>query len=113
MGVAGDGDGTCGELSVDRIGLATTAMAALWTLDLEYLDALRAEVAGETGTVGAGALDASTEETAEGGRPGEELAVAGGTSGKRRATQDGTHRIEDGCGVRVEVGVHAEKDVGG
>ncbi|MEX5258013.1 hypothetical protein RCG71_16970 [Kocuria sp. CPCC 205281] len=63
-------------VGVDRIGLPVPALGPSGPDDLADLDPLAHEVPGQTGAVGAGALDTDQPRAAEGADEGQQLLIA-------------------------------------
>ena len=72
-----------------------------------------AQEAGQAGAVGAGALDTNPQDRAEGTQPGQEILVASGRGAELLDAEQATDRIQRGCHVGVEVGVHTPDDGAG
>ncbi len=97
---------------VDRVGLAAQpACLAVGPVDLDDLDALPAQVPGQPGAVGAGALDTDLVDLAVAAHPPEQFGVAGGGVVERRGPGDVPGRgVDHHRHVRVGMGVHPARD---
>ena len=109
---AGQHRAGCG-LGVDRVGLAAQpARLAVGTVDLDHLDAVSAQVTSQSGSVGAGALDADLVDLAVATHPRQQLGVAlRGRSGRRGAHHMAGGGVDHHRDVNVGVGVHPARDV--
>jgi len=96
---------------VGGIGLAgPTSRLAVRAVDLDHLDARRAQEPREAGTVGAGALYTDTCDRSERAQPTEELVVAGCGGLEALDTQQPADVIQRGSDVDVEMRVDAARD---
>jgi hypothetical protein len=96
---------------VEGIGLAgTPALLAIWSIDLDDLDACPAQVAGQARAIRASPLDADLGDVAEGLEPAEQCLVAGRIGGEALGAEQPTEWIEC-CGhVNVAMGVDTTGD---
>ena len=83
---------------------------AVLTVDLHDVNAVPAEIPGEAGAVGAGALHPDQGDGSEGAHPNEQLPVAGRRRGKRLHAKKPTKRIEGRRHVDIQVGVDSTRD---
>lgn len=96
---------------IGAVGLAdVSTVLSGGASDLDDLDARRGEKPGQTGTVGASALNAGARDQAVAAGPRQQLVIAGARRGERRGRDRPANRIDDGSDVHVEVGVDAERD---
>jgi hypothetical protein len=77
---------------VDRVEVIvfafTTTIAAVWAVDLEDGDTGFGQMPGQTGAVGASALDADASQFTEPSDPGQQRPVSGAGGGKATGPQD-------------------------
>jgi hypothetical protein len=99
-------------LGVDRVGLAAlTPDPPVGAVDLQDAMAAAAQVAGQPGTVGAGALYPEGDDLALGVGPLGELGVAAGVGGHGQLPQHRPEVIEGHGDVEVLVGVDTHDDL--
>jgi hypothetical protein len=102
----GRGDG------VDRIRLALpTAGLAIRPVDLDHRRALRGQVPGQAGAVGAGALHADLDQPTEAGQPGKQRRIAGRCGGELGVAEQPPGAVDRGRVVGAAVSVHAAEDI--
>jgi hypothetical protein len=98
-------------MASDRVGLALAGpLLAVGTVDLDDVDVVAQQEAGETGAVGAGPLDADPEDRAEAGQPGHQLLVAGRGGGELLDPTQAADGVQSGSHMEVQVCVHAADD---
>jgi hypothetical protein len=106
LGGTGSRDGVFG------IGLSVPASAlAIGTVHLDHPDALGVKVPGESGPVGAGALDAEQLDGPEAPQPGQQLVVAPGRGRKGLDSEERSAFVQGGCNMHVEVRVDPASDL--
>jgi hypothetical protein len=97
---------------VDRVGLAgPPALLAVGPVHLDDADVLVLEVAGEAGSVAAGAFHADQHDGAEALKPDQQLPIARSVGGEGLDTQQPADGAECGGDVGVEVGVDPSGDL--
>jgi hypothetical protein len=100
-----------GVLRVCGIGLAApAAYSAVGPVDLDHPVPVLAQVAGESGAVGTGALDAEAKDLSELGSPLGELFVSTAVGGDAEVALDAADDVDNDRGVHVLVGVVSDDD---
>ena len=110
VGVTGLGGSGCGD---GVLGVALASPAAPLTVgpvDLDHPHAFAVQVAGETGPVGAGALDPGQLHLTEATEPPQQCSIALGCGGERLDAYQAAPLVERGGDVDVEVGVDPRGD---
>ena len=96
---------------IEGIGLATApALLTIGSVDLDDLDAHPAQVAGQSGPIGTGALDADLGDVAEALEPREQGLVAGRIGGEALGAEQSTQRVEGRSNMDVAMGVDTTGD---
>jgi len=103
--------GPCCSDGVDDVGLAVAATdLPVRSGDLDDLDVLLAQEAGQCGAVATGALDPYRAKVPEAAQPTVELPVAAQDRGERLRSQDPAEVVKGRRDVLVLVGVDAAGD---
>ena len=100
-------------LGVDGVGLAPPAAhLAVGSVDLDYGDACGAEMAGEPGAVGAGALHPDAGQRPERAHPAQHLLIAACVGVEAGGAQQPRRGVYDRGDMGVFVGVDPAEDLG-
>lgn len=87
-----------------------TPIGAVWSVDFQDGDTGFGEMAGQTSTVGSGALDANTGQLAELGDPGQKRPVARPSGGETTGSEHCFTAVEDRGNVELFVGIDPGED---
>ena len=106
--------GTGGGVGIQRVGLALGPPGlAVWPVDLHHRHPGEAQLPGQRGTVGAGALDADPLQLTMATQPAQQRLVAGRCRGELPIAELTPERIQYPGVVRAPVGVDTARDIKG
>ena len=103
--------GPGGGLGVDRVRLApASAGAAVGAVDLQHLEAVGADKAGQPSPIGAGALDADALHRPKALGPGDQGDIAAGRGGKGLGATQPSGLVDDRGHMGFQVGIDPDGD---
>jgi hypothetical protein len=101
----------CSGDCVDRVGFALTAAGpTVGPVDLDDVDPVCGQIAGQTGAVRAGALHSDMDHITELSQPGEQVSVSSRGGGEPLVAEGAADPVQCRSGVGISVSVDATGD---